>query len=302
MCYAPGGRAAYPSTVLMTAVLAAVAGVDHVYVASPPSRDGRPSDLVLAAAHLAGVEAVFAVGGAQAVGAFAYGTKSIPAVDKIVGPGNVYVAEAKRQVVGTVGIDSLAGPSELALVAEKDTDPSLVAIDLAAQAEHDPDARAILVAPTEAYARLVAEELKKVAAGSDRRAILSQSLDEQGLAVVAKDFATQIRVLDAAAPEHVQLMVKRPGRYTQALRHAGTVFEGVDAPAPLGDYVTGADHVLPTGGTARWDGPLGVADFMKPLVVQRVTRAGIQAVGPHAVTLAEAEGLPAHAESVRRRL
>lgn len=302
LCYAPGGRAAYPSTVLMTAIPARAAGVDEVYVANPPGADGAPHRSVLAAAHRAGADAVFAIGGAQAVAAFAYGTETVPRVDKVVGPGNAYVAEAKRQLVGQVGIDMLAGPSELAIVADAEADPELVALDLAAQAEHDPDARALAIVPTADFARRVSEAAATLAAGSSRKAILATSLEGQGLLVVAKDMETQLRILEAAAPEHVQLMVRRPAQYRGKVRAAGTVFEGTTTSAPLGDYVTGANHVLPTGRTARWRGPLGVYDFLKPLVLQRVTKKGLGGVGPAAVTIAEAEGLPAHAESVRRRL
>lgn len=302
LCYVPGGRAAYPSTVLMTAIPAQVAGVGEIFVATPPGPDGAPSRLVLAAAHRAGVDAVFAIGGAQAVAAFAYGTDAVPRVDKVVGPGNAYVTEAKRQLVGHVGIDMLAGPSELAIVADEDADPSLVALDLAAQAEHDPDARAVAIVPSAEFAHRVAEAAKAIVADAKRKQILATSLEDQGVLVVATTMAEQLALLEAAAPEHVQLMVRRPAKYRQKLRAAGTVFEGVTTGAPLGDYVTGANHVLPTGRTARWRGPLGVHDFLKPVVLQRVTKEGLQAIGPAAVALAEAEGLGAHAESVRRRL
>jgi histidinol dehydrogenase len=302
MAYAPGGRAAYPSTVLMTVVPARVAGVDEIHVASPPQKDGLPSRLVLAAAHLAGADAVWAVGGAQAVAAFAVGTATYPRVDKIVGPGNAYVVEAKRQLFGTVGIDSLAGPSELGVIADETADADLVAWDLAAQAEHDPDARAFVLVPGRAYARRLEAAVRRVVAQSERGAILATSLEEHGAIVVAPSMKTRLELLERAAPEHVQLMVRRPADYRDRLRGAGTVFEGTTTPAPLGDYVTGADHVLPTGGSARWAGPLGVHDFLKPVVLQRVTRAGLRRVGPHAVTIARAEGLEAHAQSVQRRL
>ncbi len=302
LCYVPGGRAAYPSTVLMTAIPAKVAGVGDVYVASPPTPDGAPHRAVLAAAHRAGADAVYAIGGAQAVAAFAYGTDDVPRVDKVVGPGNAYVTEAKRQLVGHVGIDMLAGPSELAVVADDDADPELVALDLAAQAEHDPDARAIGIVPSAEYARRVDEAAQEITAGAERKEILATSLDAQGLLVVAKKMSDQLAVLEAAAPEHVQLMVRRPSAYRHKIRAAGTVFEGVTTSAPLGDYVTGANHVLPTGRTARWRGPLGVHDFLKPTVLQRVTKEGLARIGPAAVALARAEGLAAHAASVQRRL
>ncbi|HLE47432.1 MAG TPA: histidinol dehydrogenase, partial [Candidatus Thermoplasmatota archaeon] len=262
-CYAPGGRAAYPSTVLMMAITARAAGVKDVYVASPPQRDGKPHALVLAAAHLADVTAVFSLGGAQAVAAFAYGTDSVPRAPKIVGPGNAYVTEAKRQLFGTIGIDAIAGPTELAIYADGSVDPAWIATDLGAQAEHDPDARCLLVVPDAELARKVEAAAKELAAASPRSAILNRSLLEQSVVVLAADDDEAVRVLDAYAPEHVELLCKKPERIAKRLTSAGTVFLGPYAPASLGDYATGANHVLPTGQSARWASPLSVYDFMR---------------------------------------
>lgn len=300
--YAPGGRATYPSTVLMTAVPARVAGVEEIYLASPPQATGRPATLVLAAAHLARVTGVFAMGGAQALAAFAYGTESVPRVDKIVGPGNAWVAEAKRQLVGTVGIDAIAGPSELAVYADAKTDPLLVAVDLAAQAEHDPDARALVVTTDLAYARTLAQAVRDFVGNAQRQGILETSLLDRGLIVVAESPAQVPQLLDAAAPEHVELLGGHSARIASQLRVAGTIFEGPLSAASLGDYATGANHVLPTGRTARWSSPLSVYDFLRQRVRQRVSARGAAKIGPPARILAEAEGLPNHAESIRRRL
>jgi histidinol dehydrogenase len=301
-CYAPGGRAAYPSTVLMMAVTARTAGVGKVILLSPPQRDGKPSPAVLAASHLAKVDAVFAVGGAQAIAAVAFGTETVPRVPKVVGPGNAYVTEAKRQLFGTVGIDGLAGPTELAILADATVPADWVAMDLAAQAEHDPDARTVLVTASSRVARRVQERVERVVAASPRREILRQSLLRQGLVVMAPTQDDAVSVLNELAPEHVELLCRNPRPIADRLQTAGTVFVGPLSPAPLGDYVTGANHVLPTGRSARWASPLSVFDFMRQHVVQQVDRRGISGVGPAAIELATREGLPMHAESVRRRL
>lgn len=301
--YAPGGRAAYPSTVLMTCLPARVAGVDEVVLASPPqSTSGLPSPLVLAAAHLAKVDAVYAVGGAQALAACAYGTASIPRVDKIVGPGNAYVAEAKRQLQGIVGTDAIAGPSELAVYADPRTDPQLVALDLAAQAEHDPEARALVVTTDLAYARRLQTIVQETVSASTRAGILKTSLLKEGLIVVAANADQVPQLLDAAAPEHVELLGAGAARIAGKLRAAGTIFEGPAASASLGDYVTGANHVLPTGRTARWSNPLSVYDYLRQRVRQRVAATGLPRIGPAGARIAEAEGLPGHAAAIRRRM
>ncbi len=301
-CYAPGGRAIYPSTVLMMCVTAKVAGVDKVLLTSPPTRDGLPAQSILAAAHLAGVDDVYALGGAQAVAAFAIGTASVPRVPKIVGPGNAYVAEAKRQLFGTIGIESVAGPTELAIFADETVDPTLVAVDLAAQAEHDPDARTLLVVPHVDQARAIQQATEELVKGAARSAILQTSLLEHGLIVVAPTDADIIACLDAYAPEHVELLCKKPERLAHELRAAGTIFLGTGTPAPLGDYMTGANHVLPTGRSARFASPLSVYDFMRMVVTQKVDGKGLEDIGPSAIEIAKAEGLSMHAEAVRRRL
>lgn len=301
-CYAPGGRAVYPSTVLMMCVTAKVAGVERVILTSPPSRDGLPAASILAAAHIAGVDEVYALGGAQAVAAFAFGTASVPRVPKIVGPGNAYVAEAKRQLFGTIGIESIAGPTELAIFADETADPSLVAVDLAAQAEHDPDARTLLVVPDVEQARAIQQATEDLVRGAARSGILTTSLMEQGLIVVAPKDADVVACLDAYAPEHVELLCKKPERIARGLRAAGTIFLGTGTPAPMGDYTTGANHVLPTGRSARFASPLSVYDFMRMVVTQKVDAQGAQQIGPAAVEIAKAEGLLMHAEAVRRRL
>lgn len=300
--YAPGGRAVYPSTVLMTCAPARVAGVDEVHVASKPGPDGKPHPLVLAAAHAAGADAVWAMGGAQALAAFAFGTKSVPRVDKVVGPGNAYVLEAKRQLLGVVGTDALAGPSELAVWADADTDPELVVLDLMAQAEHDPEARTIVVTTSTNYARNLQRLVKQRVAAAMRAGVLKTSLEREGVIVVADRRERVAELLDAAAPEHVQLMGKGAAEIASKLRAAGTIFEGPVANASLGDYATGANHVLPTGRSARWSNPLSVYDFMRQRVRQRVDRAALQRVGPTAVDFATAEGLPNHAQAVKRRM
>ncbi|MBI2077539.1 MAG: histidinol dehydrogenase [Euryarchaeota archaeon] len=301
-CYAPGGRAAYPSTVLMMVLTARAAGVPEAYVASPPQRDGRPHALVLAAAHLAQADGVFVLGGAQAIAAFAYGTESVPRVPKIVGPGNAYVAEAKRQLFGTIGIDSIAGPTELAIFADASVDAEWIATDLGAQAEHDPDARCLLVVPTADQAKEVEAAAQRLAAASPRAAILKKSLVEQTVVVLAANDEDVVRVLEAYAPEHVELLCRKPERIAKRLVSAGTVFLGPFAPASLGDYATGANHVLPTGQSSRWASPLSVYDFMRQVVHQRVDQRGLASIGDVAVQLGDAEGLPLHADAVRRRM
>lgn len=300
-CYAPGGRASYPSTVLMMATPAAIAGVPRIIVTSPPQSDGRPAAPVMAAAHLAGVTEVYALGGAQAVAAFAYGTASVPRVPKIVGPGNAYVTEAKRQLFGTIGIDGIAGPTELAIYADDSVEPDLVAEDLAAEAEHDPDARTLLVVPNAELGRSIEQATRAIVHASPRASILRTSLLEEGLIVVAEG-ADAAAVINAYAPEHVELLCRDAAKLAALIRNAGTVFVGARTPAALGDYVTGANHVLPTGQAARWASPLSVFDFLRQSVTQTIDAKALAAIGPSAATIADAEGLVHHATSVRRRL
>ncbi len=299
--YVPGGRAAYPSSVLMNAIPAKVAGVGRVAMVTPtPGNEINP--LVLAAADLAGVDAVYRVGGAQAIAALAYGTATIAAVDVIAGPGNAWVAEAKRQVFGVVGIDMVAGPSEVVVVSDAASDPAWVAADLLAQAEHDPAAQSILITDDAAFAaaveRAVAVQLPELATETAARA----SWDRYGTIIVVPDLAAAVPLIDALAPEHLQLMVDDPDVIFRQVRHAGSVFLGRHTPEAVGDYVAGPNHVLPTGRRARFSSGLGVTDFMKRTTFLAAPPAGLTAIGPAAVTLAMAEGLPAHANSVRLRL
>ena len=302
-CYVPGGRAAYPSTLLMTTVPARVAGVEEVAVCVPPGPDGRIADVTLAAAAAAGVDEVHPVGGAQAVAALAYGTESIGAVDVIVGPGNAYVALAQREVSGAVGVPAaFAGPSEVVVVADADADPAFAAADVILQAEHGPDGLAWLVTWDAATAEAVEAEVARQTDRADRRAEITATLRNSGYSVLCSGHEQALEVIDEIAPEHLELMVADPEALVPRVRNAGAVFCGPWAPASLGDYAAGPNHVLPTDGTARFAGALGVRDFLKSMHVVSANRAGLEALAPHVIALAEAEGLTAHADSVRLRL
>jgi len=302
-CYVPGGRAAYPSTVLMTAVPARAAGVDEVVVCVPPDPDGRVAEVTLAAAAVAGVDAVYAVGGAQAVAAMAFGTESIPPVDVIVGPGNVYVALAKREVAGLVGVPSaFAGPSEVVVVADATVPAGFVAIDIVVQAEHGPDGLAWLITWDEAVANAVDAEVSRIVEVSPRRDDVTATLTSAGWVVLVDGPDEALAVSDAIAPEHLQLMVDDAESLADRVRHAGAVFCGPWSPASLGDYVAGPSHVLPTAGTARFSGALRVADFTKEVHVVSADREALERLAPHVAALAGAEGLDAHAASVRTRV
>ena len=302
-CYVPGGRAAYPSTLLMTTVPARVAGVEEVAVCVPPGPYGRIADVTLAAAAAAGVDEVHPVGGAQAVAALAYGTESIDAVDVIVGPGNAYVALAQREVSGTVGVPAaFAGPSEVVVVADTDADPAFAAADVILQAEHGPDGLAWLVTWDAAAADAVEAEVARQADRADRRDEIAATLRNSGYSVLCSGPEQALEVVDEIAPEHLELMVADPEALVPRVRNAGAVFCGPWAPASLGDYAAGPNHVLPTDGTARFAGALGVRDFLKSMHVVSADRAGLEALAPHVIALAEAEGLTAHADSVRLRL
>ena len=302
-CYAPGGRAAYPSTVLMTAVPARVAGVDQVVLCVPPGPDGSIVDVTLAAAVVAEVDEVYAVGGAQAVAAMAFGTTSIPPVDVIVGPGNVYVALAKREVAGLGGVPSaFAGPSEIVVMADDTVPASFAAIDVVVQAEHGPGGLAWLVTWDEAVADDVVDEVVRIAEVSRRRDDVLATLASAGWVVLVDGPDEALAVSDAIAPEHLQLMVADADSLAERVRHAGAVFCGPWSPASLGDYVAGPSHVLPTAGTARFSGALTVADFTKEVHIVRADRAALERLAPHVAALADAEGLDAHAESVRLRV
>ena len=302
-CYVPGGRAAYPSTVLMTAVPARAAGVTQVVVCVPPGADGKVVDVTLAAASIAGVDELYAVGGAQAVAALAYGTETIDPVDVIVGPGNTFVALAKREVSGVVGVPSaFAGPSEICVVADETVDPRYAAIDLMVQAEHGPDGLSWLIAQSEEVVDAVEAAIGELLVDAPRRAEIESTLAVGGHVALVRDGEQAIDVANVIAPEHLQLMTGDAAELAARVRHAGAVFLGPIAPASLGDYVAGPSHVLPTNGTARFGGALGTADFTKDIHFVSVTEAGLRSAGPHVERLATAEGLDAHAESVRMRL
>ena len=301
--YVPGGRAAYPSTVLMTAIPARVAGVAGLALCVPPRPDGTVAPVTLAAAALAGVQEVYAVGGAGAVAALAYGTGTIPRVDLIVGPGNIYVAVAKQEVTGVVGVPSaFAGPSEVVVVADRSAPPELAALDLIVQAEHGPDGMACLVTWDPDVAEAVGAEVAAAAATAPRRAEIEATLSSSGYAIVVEDQKQAAEVVNRIAPEHLQLMVAEPEELLPLVRHAGAIFCGQYAPASLGDYLAGPSHVLPTGRTARFASALGVADFCRRTHVISAGEDALLSLGPVVETLATAEGLPAHAASVRRRL
>jgi len=299
--YVPGGRAAYPSTVLMAVVPARVAGVREVIVVSPAGPSGHPP-AVLAACQMAGVDALYRIGGAQAVAALAYGTATVPRVDKIVGPGNVYVATAKRLCYGVVGIDRLAGPSEVLIVADGAADAELVAADMLAQAEHDPLAAAVCVTSDTRLARRVAAALDAQLRGLPRRPVAARSLATFGAILVTRSIAEAIALANRLAPEHLELAVRDPQRWATEVRHAGAIFLGQDAPEAFGDYLAGPSHVLPTGGTARFASPLGVYDFVKRTSVIEGSRRTLARLGPAVVRLARLEGLEAHGRAVERRL
>jgi histidinol dehydrogenase len=299
--YVPGGKAAYPSSVLMNAIPAHVAGVGEIIMVVP-TPDGEKNPLVLAAAHVAGVTRAFTIGGAQAVAALAYGTATLPAVDKITGPGNAYVAAAKRRVFGTVGIDMIAGPSEILVLADGSTPPEWVAMDLFSQAEHDELAQSILLCPDAAYIEQVQQEIDRLLPTMPRAAIIAASLNGRGALIHTKSMEEACAISNRIAPEHLEVSSREPHRWEPLLRHAGAIFLGAYTSESLGDYCAGPNHVLPTSGTARFSSPLGVYDFQKRSSLIEVSEAGAQPLGRIAVILAEGEGLPAHAEAARMRL
>jgi histidinol dehydrogenase len=302
--YAPGGLAAYPSTVLMDVIPAKVAGCEEIVLCSSPKAEfgGSLTPVILAAAQIVGVDEIYKVGGAQAVAALAYGTRSIPRVDIICGPGNVYVTEAKKQVQGIVKIDSLAGPSEVLIIADGSAKPEYVAADLLAQMEHASGACGILVTPEKELFRKVEKELKDQVARSKRKKILEGALEENCFFVRAKDLPDACRIANAVAPEHLEVMTRRPKQWVKNLRNAGAIFVGELTPEPLGDYTAGPNHVLPTGGCARFASPLNVDDFLKKTSVLEFEREGFDDIAELTVKIAESEGLDAHAESVRVRM
>jgi histidinol dehydrogenase len=299
--YAPGGTAVYPSSLLMTAVPARVAGVSEIVVCSPP-RDGRVADLILAAAHVAGVDRVFQIGGAQAIAAMAYGTESVPHVDKIYGPGNIFVVLAKQRLYGVAAIDALPGPTETLLVADETANPELVAADLLAQAEHDPMASAILLTTSRALAGRVCGELEAQVSQLDREQIARQSLVANGMIGIVPDLGTAVELANGYAPEHLCLLTADPWDLVPLVKHAGGIFVGEHSPEALGDYASGPSHVMPTGGTARFFSPVHVNDFVKVINVAATNRRGLERLGPATVALARAEGLTGHARAIERRM
>lgn len=300
--YAPGGLAAYPSSVLMAAIPAGVAGVDEIILCSPPAAGGRVRPEILVAAGIAGIRRIFKVGGAPAIVAMALGTESVPRVDKILGPGNLFVVLAKRRVSDLVGIDQLSGPTETVVVADDAADAEEVAADLLAQAEHDPLASAILFTPSERLATCVAAAVKEQLATLERREIAAESLQSRGGAVITRDVAHAIQLANRYAPEHLCLLVEDAWSYVRHVRHAGGIFIGRHSPEAAGDYVAGPSHIMPTGGTARFASPLSVADFHKVTSLVALSPGDLQRVGPAAARLARAEGLTAHARAVELRL
>ncbi len=295
--YVPGGTAAYPSTVLMDSIPAKIAGCKEVIMVTPPDKNGRVNPVILAAAKIAGVDKIFKLGGAQAIAALAYGTESVPKVDKIVGPGNAFVAEAKKQVFGVVSIDMIAGPSEILIVADATNDARHIAADLLSQAEHDKLASAVLVTDSMDFARKVQAELEVQIPKLERSEIARASIDDNGKIIVAKDLKVAIEIANEIAPEHLELCVDHPFDYLSDIKHAGSIFMGKNCPEALGDYMAGPNHTLPTGGTAKFSSPLSVDDFVKTSQYTYFTKEALQRVAKDVAYFAEQEGLTAHAKS-----
>lgn len=295
--YVPGGTAAYPSTVLMDAIPAKIAGCREVVMVTPPTKDGKVNPVILAAAYVAGIDRIFKVGGAQAIAALAYGTQSIPKVDKIVGPGNAFVAEAKKQVFGVVSIDMIAGPSEILIVADGKSNPAYVAADLLSQAEHDKMASAVLVTDSEELTRNVSTELEKQIPLLERREIARESIDVNGKIIVADTLDAAIEIANEIAPEHLELCVDNPFDKLDSIRHAGSIFMGRNCPEALGDYFAGPNHTLPTSGTAKFSSPLSVDDFIKKTQYTYYTKDALKKVAFDVAAFAKKEGLTAHSKS-----
>ncbi len=298
--YVPGGKASYPSSVLMNAIPAKIAGVDELIMVVP-APENKKNDLVLAAASICEVDRVFTIGGAQAIGALSYGTKTIPQVDKLVGPGNAYVAAAKRQVFGVVGIDMVAGPSEILVICDGITDPDWIAMDLFSQAEHDEMARAILLSPDAEFIKAVAESITRLLEGMSRKTIIRSSLVNRGALIQVRDLDEACDIANRIAPEHLELSIEYPEKWVDKIRHAGTIFLGRYTSEALGDYCAGPNHVLPTSGTARFSSPLGVYDFQKRSNLIQVSKQGAARLGAIASILANGESLQAHAMSAEYR-
>lgn len=300
--YVPGGKAAYPSSVLMNIVPAKVAGVEKIVMVTPPNKDGEVTPATLVAANEAGATHIYKVGGAQAIGALAYGTESIEKVDKIVGPGNIYVALAKKAVYGHVSIDSIAGPSEILVLADDTANPHFVAADLLSQAEHDELASAVLITTSESLANEVQKEVEKQTAVLERKGIIEKSLDNYGAIILVKDFDEATTLSNAIAPEHMEVCIKEPFGLLPKIQNAGAIFLGHFTPEPLGDYMAGPNHVLPTGGTARFFSPLSIDDYIKKSSIISFSEDALKALGKDVIKFAEAEGLTAHANSIKVRM
>lgn len=300
--YVPGGTAAYPSTVLMDCIPAKIAGVSELCIATPPSADGKVNPVILAAAHIAGADRIFKMGGAQAVAALAYGTETVPKVDKIVGPGNVFVAEAKRQVYGAVNIDMIAGPSEILVIADSTCNPVFVAADLLSQAEHDKNATAVLITDSSELAKKVQSELERQVALLPREEIARTSIDNNGKIIIVENIEQAVDISNRIAPEHLEICVDEPFKYLDMVRHAGSVFLGKMCPEALGDYFSGTNHTLPTNGTARFSSPLSVDDFVKKSAYSYYTESALREVAEKVAYFAEKEGLSAHARSALTRI
>ncbi len=300
--YVPGGTAAYPSTVLMNAIPAKIAGCRQVVITTPPGSDGKINPAILAAANIAGVDKIFKIGGAQAIAALAFGTETVPKADKIVGPGNAFVAEAKRQVFGQVSIDMIAGPSEILVVADEKSNPAHVAADLLSQAEHDRLASAVLVTNSNILAQAVSDELERQIPLLERCEIARDSIDNNGKIIIAEDLKKVIEIANEIAPEHLELVVDNPFDYLDGIRHAGSIFMGRSCPEALGDYLSGANHTLPTGGTAKFSSPLSVDDFVKKTQYTYYTKDAFNRVAMDIDRFAKKEGLTAHAKSATIRL
>ena len=302
-CYVPGGRASYPSTVLMTVIPAVVAGVSDVVICTPPGEDGKISPAVLVAARMSGVSSVYAIGGAQAISAMAYGTETIPAVDVIVGPGNIYVATAQRMVSQDVGIAAaFAGPSEIVVIADETANPKFAAIDLIVQAEHGPNGQSWLISPDEKTLKTTLQEVEVLVDKSKRRQEIMSTFDEGGFAVLVKDLSQAFDVANTIAPEHLQLMIESPENYLSLIQNAGAVFMGNMAPASVGDYYAGPSHVLPTDRSARFASALTINDFIKDIHVISMGADALKEAADAIIKIADAEGLDAHAESIRLRI
>ncbi|MDY7034360.1 MAG: histidinol dehydrogenase [Thermodesulfobacteriota bacterium] len=299
--YVPGGKASYPSSVLMAALPAKVAGVQEIIMVTP-AMDGTINPHVLIAANLAGVDSIFKVGGAQAIAALAYGTETIPRVDKIVGPGNIYVACAKRMVFGDVDIDMIAGPSEVLIISDGTGSPECIACDLLSQAEHDEMAASILITNSQAFAHKVNNELEKELESLERKTIAQYAIQNNSTIIITRNITESIDLANKIAPEHLELAVDRPFEILSQIRNAGAIFLGHTSPEAVGDYLAGPNHILPTGGTARFSSPLGVDDFIKKSSIISFSRNALSGIGPHIIRIAELEGLEAHALSVKKRM